>query len=75
MRFAITCRFIIAAGGALTRPAVEALAPSTACWVGTTAALTLIGALAICCGFTATATRATGCALAKARCGTTITAP
>jgi hypothetical protein len=43
--------------------------------VGVTATLGFTDALAICCAFTATAAWATGCAPAKARCGTTITAP
>lgn len=73
--FATTCRFITAAGGAATWPAVEAFAPSTACGVGATATRAVTGADAICCAFTATATFATGCALANAVCGTAVTAP
>jgi hypothetical protein len=73
--FAITCRFITAAGGALTRFAVAALAPNTLSRVGATAALALTGAAAMSRAFTTTAARATGCAPAKARCGTTVTAP
>src|SRR5207245_1138165 len=73
--FAITCRFITAAGGAVTWFAVEAFAPSTAAGVGFTATLALTGAALSCSAFTATAAFATGCALAKARCGTAVTAP
>ena len=43
--------------------------------MGTTATLALTGAAAICRASTLTAARATGCALAKACCGTTVTAP
>ena len=73
--FATTARFITAAGGAVTRFAVEAFAPSTLSRVGATATLALRGAAAICRASTRTAARATGCAVAKARCGTTVTAP
>jgi hypothetical protein len=73
--FAITCRFITAGGGAVTRFAVAAFAPSTASRVGTTETLALTGAALSCSAFTATAAFATGCALAKARCGTAVTAP
>jgi hypothetical protein len=72
---AITCRFATAAGGAATRFAVAALAPSTLSRVGATATLALIGAEAISRAFTATAALPTGCALTKVRCGTAITAP
>ena len=71
----MTCRFITAAGGAVTRFAVANFAPSTLSRVGATAALELTAALAISCSFTLTAVRATGCAPAKARCGTAVTAP
>jgi hypothetical protein len=43
--------------------------------VGATATLAFTETLAICCALTATAAWATGCAPAKVRCGTTITAP
>jgi hypothetical protein len=72
---AITCRFTTAAGGAATRFAVEALAPSTLSRVGATATLELIGAEAMSRAFTATAALPTGCALTKVRCGTAVTAP
>lgn len=72
---AITCRFDTAAGGAATRFAVAALAPSTLSRVGVTATLELTGAEAISLAFTTTATLPTGCALTKARCGTAVTAP
>ena len=75
MRFAITWRFITTAGGALTRLAVANFAPSTLSRVGATATLVLTDAPAICWAFMATAARPTGCALAKARCGTAVTAP
>ena len=73
--FATTGRVATAAGGAATRFAVLARAPSTLFEVGASAALELIGAEARSFAFTATADRATGCALAKARCGTAVTAP
>jgi hypothetical protein len=73
--FATTCRLAMAAGGAVTWPAVAALEPSTLACVGATATRALMGADAICCALTLTATFATGCALTKACCGTTITAP
>jgi len=72
---AITCRFATAAGGAVTRFAVAAFAPSTLSRVGATATLALTGAEAMSRVFTATAALATGCALTKARCGTAVTAP
>jgi len=75
VRFAITCRFITAAGGALTRFAVANFAPSTLSRVGATATRALNDAPAICRSFMVTAARPTGCALAKARCGTAVTAP
>jgi hypothetical protein len=43
--------------------------------VGATATRALTDAAAICCAFTVTAALATGCALAKAPCGTAVTAP
>ena len=64
--FAITCRFMTAAGGADTWFAVAAFDPSTACCVGATAALALTGPAAICCALSLTAAWATGCALANA---------
>jgi hypothetical protein len=72
---AITCRLATAAGGAVTRPALFACNPSTLSREGATAALELTGAEATSRAFTATAARATGCALTKARCGTAVTAP
>ena len=72
---AITCRLATAAGGAATRFAVAALAPSTLSRVGATATLELIGAEAIACALTTAAALPTGCALTKARCGTAVTAP
>ena len=75
MAFAITCRFITAAGGAITRFAVANFAPSTLSRVGATSTLVLTGAAAISCALTTTVAFATGCALAKARCGTAVTAP
>jgi hypothetical protein len=72
---AITCRFITAAGGAVTRFAVAALAPSTLSRVGAMATLELMGAEAISRALTTAADLATGCALTKARCGTAVTAP
>ena len=71
----MTCRFITAAGGAVTRFAVANFAPSTLSRVGATAALLVIDAESICCRLTATAALATGCAPANARCGTAVTAP
>jgi hypothetical protein len=65
VRFAITCRFITAAGRALTRFAVANFAPSTLSRVGATATRALTGAAAISRAFTTTAARATGCAPAK----------
>ena len=73
--FATTARLATAAGGATARPAVLACAPSTLLEVGATAALELTGMEATCFAFTATAARATGCALTKACCGTAVTAP
>jgi hypothetical protein len=72
---AITCRFATAFGGAATRFAVAALAPSTLSRVGATATLELIGAEAISRALTTTAARPTGCAFTKVRCGTAVTAP
>jgi hypothetical protein len=73
--FAITCRFITAGGGVVTWLAVAALAPSTLSRVGTTATRVVRGAAAICRAFMAIAARATGCAVAKERRGTAVTAP
>jgi len=64
-----------ACGGAATRLAVLARAPSTACGAGGTAARATTGSFANCCGFTATAVRATGCAVENACCGTAVTPP
>ena len=72
---AITCRFATAVGGAATRFAVEARAPSTLSRVGATATLELIGAEAISRALTTIAALPTGWALTKARCGTAVTAP
>jgi hypothetical protein len=55
--------------------AVAALAPNTLSRVGATATLALTGAAAISRAFTLTAALPTGCAPAKARCGTAVTAP
>ena len=73
--FAMTWRLATAAGGAATRFAVAARAPSTLLFVGATAARETTGAEASCCAFTFTAALATGCALTKACCGTAVTAP
>ena len=73
--FATTCRFMIAAGGAVTWPAVAAFAPSTLSRVGATATRAVIGAAASSRAFTVTDALATGCALTNACWGTTITAP
>lgn len=73
--FATTCRFITAAGGAATWPAVDALPPSTDWGVGFAATRRVIGAAATCCGVTLTATFATGWALVNAPWGTAVTAP
>lgn len=72
---AITCRLATAAGGAGLRLELLALGPSTLSREGATAAVELTGTDAISRTFTATAARATGCALTKARCGTAVTAP
>jgi hypothetical protein len=68
-------RRAIAAGGTLTRFAVLKRAPSTLFCVGATATLALMGMDANCLTSTATATRATGCALTKACCGIAEIAP
>ena len=75
MAFAMTCRLATAAGGAEARPAVFARAPITLLEVGATAALDVTGIEATSFVFTATAERATGCAVTNARCGTAVTAP
>src|SRR5579862_9579392 len=73
--FATTCLLATAAGGAATRFAALACAPITDWRAGGTAARELTGALENCRAFTATADRATGCALANACCGTAVTPP
>jgi len=72
---ATIARLATAAGGALTWFAVLACDPNTLLAVGATAALAFTGADAISLALTATAALATGCPLAKARCGTAVTAP
>jgi hypothetical protein len=73
--FATTCRAATAAGGALTCPAVAACNPITDSRVGAIATRALMGADAISFALTCTRAAATGCALVKACCGTTMTAP
>lgn len=73
--FAITGRLATACGGAGTRFAVFACAPSTAWEAGGIAAREVTGIAASCRVFTGTATRETGCAVAKACCGTAVTPP
>ena len=72
---AITCRLATAGGGADTGPALVALDPSTLSREGATVALELTGTEVISLVFMAIATLATGCALTKVRCGTTVIAP
>jgi len=72
---AITCRFITAAGGAETRPAVLDLAPRTLSREGATAAVVVMRAEASSRALICTTARPTGCALEKVRCGTAVTAP
>jgi hypothetical protein len=71
----MTGRLSTAGGGAATRFAVAARAPSTLFGVGATAARALTDVEASSLALTATATLATGCALTKACCGTAVTAP
>ena len=75
MVFAVTDLLATAGGGAATRLAEFACAPSTASCAGDTAARDVTGTRAISCAFTATAAFPTGWAVAKARCGTAVTAP
>lgn len=75
MALAITGRLRTAAGGAATRFAVLTFGPITASRTGGTAALETTGVRANSCWFTATAVRATGCALANACCGMAVTPP
>ena len=72
---ATTCRLATAAAAQLRVPRYSLSIPSTLSREGATAALELTGAEAISRAFTATAARATGCALTKARCGTAVIAP
>ena len=74
MFFAITLRSATAFGGAVTRFAVLARAPSTLSRVGATCTLALTGAAETCCALTCTLAFPTGCALANVRCGTAVTA-
>src|ERR1700733_8473876 len=68
-------RRAIAAGGPLTRFSVLKGAPRTLFCVGAPGPPALMGMDANCLTLTATATRATGCALTKACCGTAEIAP
>src|SRR5882672_2839729 len=72
---AMTCRFAMAAGGAVTRFAVFARAPRTLSRVGATSTLEAMDAEEMSRSFIDTLALPTGCALANVRCGTAVTAP
>jgi hypothetical protein len=71
----MTARLTTAAGGAATRFAVFECAPSTACDDGGTAARDTTDVPVIWRVLTATALRATGCAVENACCDTAVTPP